>query len=191
MQNKILLLALIFSLFSCNKPAPSLTKQAGQIEHETSFKFEKGEVESLKSIVSEIVKRFPHDQYLYVGVGRSPTPVIVLLEKMYKNSTLHFPASKLKWVRPDFTDAEDNKIYKEHFDKFFNNKQLVKNNKKILLIDLIQSGMGLVHAKKFFEKYAKKDSKILAIGLVCDTSVSSKGSDSMGCQPHPRLKSGA
>lgn len=128
--------------------------------------------EAGKKIGLEIIQRYPPEEYFYVGVGRSPTPVIAFLQEYlpaHSASNLPFggvTADDHLWV---FTqkDGRDHIDWEKgwgpnmdhHFKKFLPTPDQL-GGRKILLVDYIVNGHSLSLAKRIVEVFLKKEGRL-------------------------------
>ena len=113
----------------------------------------------LEQLGQEIIDIFPPDQYLYIGIGRSPAPVIAWLQaKAQTENAINIPLSNFKLCKrlgfnnigiPEFpSDDARTKLFK-HFDNYF--RMSSGFQKKWLVIDVAESGNTLRSADLHFE----------------------------------------
>lgn len=113
------------------------------------------EYEQIRELCAQIMAKYPPDEYLYVGLGRSPTPLIAYFQEFLgKNHALHLPIGGL-----NYTDAEDlwNKpstrsLVVKHFDAFFPKPHVIKG-RKLLVLDYASSGRSLQQSRKLLKNY--------------------------------------
>lgn len=118
----------------------------------------------ISDLVTEITHRFPPDQYYYVGVGRSPTPIIALLQELGLDA-LNLPLTQLNSHAANvdrrfpagfepLKPREQERLF-EHFERFLPTPQQLKG-RRILLIDYTINGFGLRNARSYLRLFAEK-----------------------------------
>lgn len=128
-------------------------------------------IQAIRGIEAGIVKQFDPDEFEFIGVGRSPTPIMALLEKRDEASVQWFPLSDFRpqnprWTvrteafgggaasaaaehRPQKLTARQQERLFEHFDR-----HLVKPKRdKVLVIDYAITGKTLLAAQEQLEQY--------------------------------------
>lgn len=132
-----------------------LTFSTVEVRAQSHFNIEQQEFEFIKSLASYIKTNFPSDQYYYVGIGRSPTLLIAYLKLSDPNSAGFLPATGVKWA-PDvgvytsdrYTQQGEKEAFQRHFTRFLPSLSELKG-RKLLLIDHVQSGVGLRRVKQY------------------------------------------
>ncbi|MEO7164419.1 MAG: hypothetical protein ABI041_15970 [Bdellovibrionia bacterium] len=135
------------------------------------YEFKKQEYEAIRDTSLEITQKFA-DSY-YLGVGRSPTPIIAFLQNYLGNDRAsNLPISSFKalaqglppsiiddmWASKKamyapLTHDEELRLFR-HFDRFFPKEADIKG-KKILLIDYAYDGGSIIAAWQALENYLK------------------------------------
>jgi hypothetical protein len=121
-----------------------------------------------------IGKEYPARQFAYVGLGRSPAPLIAQLDKLHPGNTWHLPLSSFRAgtgeadniinpalqtpnqmtgaVTPNAApDVAHQRMLVKHFDEFFQARPL--RGKDVLLIDYGQTSTSLVSAQFHLQQY--------------------------------------
>lgn len=135
-----------------------------------AYDFSPGEVKEIVEVSEQIVKNFPPEEYFYVGLGRSPTPIMAYLEIFHPNNVRNVPISAMKsrlndrFGRTDPLSAEAEARLNKHFDRFFGNPADFRG-KKIVLIDFVNKGDGLMSTFDYLEKYSQTTNKGYQIEL--------------------------
>ncbi len=116
----------------------------------------------LKQIAQEIIYLFPPDQYLYIGIGRSPAPVIAWLQvKTQAKDTVQIPLSNFKLCKPigfdnigipEFPSDDSRAKLFRHFDSYLRINSGFQ--KKWLVIDVAETGNTLRSAGFALREYA-------------------------------------
>ncbi|UYM16569.1 hypothetical protein [Endozoicomonas euniceicola] len=116
----------------------------------------------LEQFAKKIANLFPPDEYLYIGIGRSPAPVIAWLQaKGQRADTIQIPLSNFKLCQrvygngisfPEFpSDYSRVKLFR-HFDRYLRTNPGFQ--KKWLVIDVAESGNTLRSAGFALKEYA-------------------------------------
>lgn len=132
------------------------------------------EIEGIARIVSELNERFPHENYFYFFIGRSPTPIMAFYEK-FSYMFPHLEFSTLPLSEAGFLDyflehrsylqiQNENRIdyvkkLFDHFDiyleEFFLQLSAEKTSKKVVLIDFSIGGDSLGQTKRAVDWYVR------------------------------------
>lgn len=115
------------------------------------------EYDELRVLSVDILKRFPPDQYYYLGLGRSPTLVMAFLSEATQGTTANLPLSEVKKVplQMDRLGIPLEKIKPklfEHFSRFVPAPESL-DGRKILLIDFVDSGDSLALTYEWLREY--------------------------------------
>ena len=123
--------------------------------------------ETLKIGVSEALRlvreKFSEEQYFFVGVGRSPTPLITALQIQKPGSAMNLPFTAMGRTR-NWEDYEEWSF--EHFDRFIPYQSQL-NGKRLLLIDYAQEGGSV----KRIEHQLQRFLAVYRPGVVAETLV--------------------
>lgn len=127
---------------------------------------------SIQNAAKNILKSFPKDEYAYIGVGRSPTPVIAYLQTESNVLAKNLPLSDFRFNIPRLSgrpylplkDFEIIDLFK-HFDQFLPNQVEMNGKTKMLLIDFIFTGSTLVSAAVHVDMYLKNRQRNLTFDL--------------------------
>lgn len=128
----------------------------------------KDEFTQVQTLAQQIMERYPPAQYHYLGLGKSPTPVMAYLqaygERQPGISATNMPLSKFGH-RSDSMSAAERRVVDgaalnaeqrgrlwDHFDRFVPGPGALQG-KSILLIDLVQTGKSLVATQRHLEEY--------------------------------------
>jgi hypothetical protein len=128
------------------------------------------EYERIKTIAEQVLQRFPPTQYRYVGLGKSPTPVLAFLQSYGERvntdvQAMNMPLSKFGHRTEDMssgermfvdgaplTDEQRGRLW-QHFDRFIGNFDRLEDPKGIVLIDHVESGKSLFASARHLEQY--------------------------------------
>ncbi len=105
-------------------------------------------------MAEEIVRKYPPSEFVYVGVGRSPTTVTAYLKEAYPGSAVNVPFSRPS-QRNVVSKEELQKRVRALFDRFLKDEGVLKQGKKILLIDFSYHGQSLSMVNQFLNWYLK------------------------------------
>jgi hypothetical protein len=126
-----------------------------------------------EALAKEILRRFPPREYFYIGLGRSPTPVIAYLSQLNRETALlegldriviNLPLSGFRpMLRSLFSRANPHKLeaalsktqlseLHRHFDRFLP-KISQLGLRKVLLIDYTQTARALIAAAEHLQEY--------------------------------------
>ncbi|OFZ84421.1 MAG: hypothetical protein A2603_03210 [Bdellovibrionales bacterium RIFOXYD1_FULL_55_31] len=122
-----------------------------------------------RDVALHILERFPPDQYWYVGLGRSPTPITAFLELLGVDGITTLPLSGMKSFDgyKDLPKAELRSRLYSHFDSWLPSAMDL-DNRKLLLIDYASTGEGLVTAMREARSFAelhRPGTEIVSLGL--------------------------
>lgn len=143
-----------------------------EASEESTAVLSEDELKQVGMLARNIMKKYPPDQYHYLGLGKSPTPVMAFLQAYGERvnplvSATNMPLSKFGHRMSGMSSAERrvisgnelneeqrNRLW-EHFDNFVPGPDELEG-KSILLIDLVQSGKSLVATQRHLEQYLKE-----------------------------------
>lgn len=117
---------------------------------------EQGELEGF---VREMVRRFSPDQYIYVGLGASPAPIIAYLEAKNIGTTVNMPLSIKKKVEDPEAQAEVNKMVRTTLEG------IDIRGKKLLIIDVTASGNSILNGRRTLQD-AVQSNEVVALSLL-------------------------
>ncbi len=118
----------------------------------------------LSRILQYLVKEYPPDQYLYVGMGRSPTPLIALAKAALGESrALSLPLSHIG-NRIYFPSKEEEDYMDKHFRHFLPTVKELKG-RKILLIDFALNGRSIIEGLRQLRRYYGTKAGVYALGM--------------------------
>ena len=105
----------------------------------------------LEQLCSTIITQFPSDEYFYIGIGRSPTPIMAWLKnKLGDEAGIQIPLTRFRLCRvlpedsisePSYPSAEAEGRLFRYFDQFL--RRHVGAGKKWLVIDTVMYGNTL------------------------------------------------
>jgi hypothetical protein len=114
--------------------------------------FDEGLVSDIKTVLVDLAQTYDLDSTLFVGVGRSPAPIMAAMESLEGFDQLNLPLSGFRYSKDGYGDLDAAKQYFlfRHFEKFIS---IDSDHKNIVLIDFVHSGTSLLAAGKYFQKY--------------------------------------
>ncbi len=131
--------------------------------------FEEGEYESIRDASLKIIYKYPPAHHFYLGIGRSPTPLIRFFHELGLRNHQSIPLSQLR-VLTVYKPQQLKEIESKYFQHFDNVLKLgLIRNKTLVLIDYVDSGDSLQIAKLFLSDYFKSKSikiNIISIGIL-------------------------
>lgn len=123
----------------------------------------------LKALSEALLKRYPPDQYYFVGVGRSPDPLITLMELGHPDCCSVVPysskleslrgmqlagARSLKWARRPYDPVKSKEAF-AWLDHYFPKPEVIKG-RKVVPVDYASLGLGLGHFSALLETYKEQ-----------------------------------
>ncbi len=115
-------------------------------------------LQSVKEINLEILEKYPPNEYFYLGVGRSPVPIIALFQEIHPDIASTVPLSSMGNFNSNNQEKVQKKLF-QHFRKYFPSKKLLAG-RKILLIDMTTSGKSFNETVNQTEVYLKSEGLI-------------------------------
>ena len=146
------------------------------------------EVEDIERIAKQILKKYPPEQYFYIGIGRSPAALMAFFEDeniMYANVPLSDFRYRLKKDVVNKEKGKKSKTYRplneyqkemlfRHFDNYLPRSESILAQKKLLIIDYASSGKSQIaaheHIKKYYEQYNDVDVTVEMATIYADQS---------------------
>jgi hypothetical protein len=125
------------------------------------------EFEQIKSLARSIETRFPPSDYVYIGIGRSPTALIAYFQETRPQMAFNIPLSLTGSINEGFNANELTALY-THLDRFMPSQAQIAG-RKILLIDYVLSGRSLSLIPNFLSGYQQSrgfKNAIAVVGLV-------------------------
>jgi hypothetical protein len=100
---------------------------------------DKPHYESIRDAALEILRRYPPNEYLYVGIGRAPTSIVSFIKELNPKLAINFPASGLG--TQGGADIQNHQAaYDRHFSALIGD---AAKNKKILVFDRSWQGSSI------------------------------------------------
>lgn len=104
----------------------------------------------IRDVADEILKRFPPQEYAYVGVGRSPSALMAFMKALGLEQIFNVPLTGVRGA--NVLSEEDRELLFQHFDLFAPNSRR-SHLRKVVLIDYVQSGKSALRALELFKNY--------------------------------------
>jgi len=99
--------------------------------------FVPGEYRDIRDLALEVLARFPPSRFHYLGIGRSPTPLIAFLEQLRGVRASSIPFALGAGRAPDVSEVD------AHLERFLP-VETIAGGRSLLAIDLTASGRTLV-----------------------------------------------
>ncbi|ALP53296.1 hypothetical protein Tel_09080 [Candidatus Tenderia electrophaga] len=133
------------------------------------------EYEQIRDFSAQLMKLYPPDRYYYIGLGKSPTPIIAFMQATGVPAS-NMPLSKFSHRTKGRRDGGQLGLsepltgtqlaeLERHFDNFIPSKEVLRG-RDLLLIDFVQSGRSLIASADHLQDYiTKKYSR--TVGFLC------------------------
>jgi hypothetical protein len=144
--------------------------------------------DATKAAVLELFKRFPPSQFEYVGVGKSPTPVIALIKAILGEQRAHsLPLSNMGGFKPNgldrfgepeaYTDSLVTRL-RSHFDHFLPKPENL-NGKGVVIIDFAERGDSLENSAReigsyYAERFPTATVRLPIVGIPQDQAAAAR-----------------
>jgi hypothetical protein len=164
---------LLVSLVSAPAPALARSGDGQPLAHQL---FTAQDYAQARELTKIILERYPPDEYVYVGMGRSPTPITAMLKTLFgDDAAINVPLSNMATFSPNpkqkgvfmGDDGElhsvgpptrtQERVYnlRHHLDQFIPPDEKL-GGRKILLIDYANSGDSLVNGDREIREYLRE-----------------------------------
>lgn len=127
----------------------------------SSVDLERKEYENARDLALLVLDKYPVENYTYVGVGRSVTPVVELLRELHPNEVKVLPLSNMYHrpslhsdYMPPLKPEEENRLF-DHFERFLPTPEQTLG-KKVLFLDFVVGGGSAVATEEYLSKFAKE-----------------------------------
>lgn len=107
--------------------------------------------ENFKSYSSE----YPKEQYIYVGIGRSPVAIMAYLQSEEGTVVCNLPFTNFRYGFDQYlqlNSTEENKLF-QHFDDYLPLEFEKGERKKFLLVDFGHTGRTIASSYLYFSRY--------------------------------------
>lgn len=136
----------------------------------------KKEFESVEKASKYILKHYPRGQYIYVGLGRSPVPVMAYLQSETNTLVRNVPLTDFRYGtdgHPKLSAKEESRLV-QHFDEYLPSNCELEGRKKILLVDFAFGGgsiaAGLAYFSIYIEHHRKQLTSVQGLAITMDNS---------------------
>jgi hypothetical protein len=102
---------------------------------------------ALRREAQRLLLEFPPGQHYFIGVGRTPTPMIAFLRNLSPELATSVPASGLKRTRPEHLAA-----YFDHFDHFVP-PDVLRGDRTVVFLDGSSNGGSAEVLETLFNRY--------------------------------------
>lgn len=188
-----------------SKPNPPRVVANGGLPN-ADLKTASSDFKAFRSLAQQIYELYPPSEYIYVGIGRSPTPLIAMMKASFGDTqAVNLPLTGMVTFaeNPKEKDAfgerisnsyisfdQDHDIYtplahrklRQHLDAFMPNAQQI-SGRKILLIDALGTGESLINSKHEIKEYYSE--KKLAVGVQVEALGIMMHPQQLGTKRHP------
>lgn len=114
------------------------------------------EFESIEKVSNHILTHYPREQYIYVGIGRSPVPIIAYLQSENRTLVRNVPLSKFQYgfgiASSELNPTEEATLF-QHFDNYLPSNEEMGERNKILIIDFSSRATSIASAQFYLTKY--------------------------------------
>lgn len=115
------------------------------------------EFDEIHRVTQTIVKQFPPDKYYYLGIGRSPAPILAVLQSAIPGSASQLPLTGFNYSEKGHPESpsmnsRQTAALESHFERFLPTPEQLKG-RKILLIDYSRTGQTLVSAEEYITEF--------------------------------------
>jgi hypothetical protein len=126
--------------------------------------------QEVRHLTQKVLEICPPQECFYVGVGRSPTPVMALMELLFPENLVTLPLTYFRYDYPGASHSERGRYFlskiqeqrlRLHLKRFLPSPEDLKN-KKLLLIDFAITGESLLSASYFVRKHVDLSALTLA-----------------------------
>jgi len=168
MGKLLLIMALWLAPLPASLPA-ALAEYYPAISEESDYR-------EIRNLSLRLVEKFPPAEYHYVGVGRSPAPVMAFLREAGMATTT-IPLSGLRKAgQVEKIRADLPGFLAEHFEQYLPSEKKIRG-KKILLIDYASEGNTILETKKYLAEYLAKAGRSSSFETVAFTIAGKRNHD--------------
>ncbi len=112
----------------------------------------KKEFESIEKVSQYILSRYPREEYTYIGLGRSPVPVMAYLQSEENTLIRNLPLTDFKYPDEELSLQQKKRLF-QHFDQFLPLQTELRGRTKLIIIDLVIGGYTLFSAHHYLTDY--------------------------------------
>ena len=150
-------------------PARSETRLRAPAAPAISFD-EAGRYAELRTLALELLRRYPPSEYFYLGLGRSPAPLMAFLEAAGLDYRT-LPLSKLKGALQEFPERHVQQQLRPHLAAYLPEAGAVAG-RRLLLVDFVFNGPTLLRARQllrvYFAELGRYDVFVKALGIFAE-----------------------
>jgi hypothetical protein len=123
----------------------------------------------------EVLERFPPDTHYYVGIGRSPTPVIALLQNLNSEIASTIPVSGLKVRNDEATTPPPitlDAAWTQHLAHFLPDSRLAeleRSGRGIVVLDRATTGASVTLMANLIRRYVAQRGRSIRVDAVAFT----------------------
>ncbi|MBF0207601.1 MAG: hypothetical protein HQK53_11995 [Oligoflexia bacterium] len=176
------------SEMNCNFNPGGVVDRFGQMDHIRSLLSEDrddGMVENfssemyvpLSSLASILYSKYPPDQHYFVGIGRSFSPLVALIQAQ-GNGAMNLPISFLTDYSVRNRNEDVLSVLFSHFDNFIDLNAI--GNKTVVVFDYLETGASLEEAAFLLRRYLELHGKNLCSFGLANAGFSSKSASYHG-----------
>lgn len=135
------------ALFALADPEPKLFFEPKVYDY-----LSQSEYEALRDLSLRILERYPVERYRFVGLGRSPAPIIAFFESLAPDLAFTMPGSGLKRR----LSRNSRRAFRRTFDRLATERGVFADAKELVLLDFVQSGKSLRQAGRILRGHLRK-----------------------------------
>lgn len=128
-----------------------------------------------RQLVFELVHRFPPDKYYYVSIGRTPTPIMRLMQELEIVDQTTVPLSGIRdWETLALKEKES--LLKKRLEQSLPSPSEL-NGKNIIVIDYLLEGTTLGVSSRYLSallRERKINAKVIPLGLILSKAFEAK-----------------
>ena len=152
-------------LISCVGSQPRANAADPDFSRVDALKAAEIDFQIAKEIVHNILTVCPPTECYYVGVGRSPTLLIAMLQTLAPESAMNFPFSAYRQaigerILLDYMQRSDELELFKHFERRLPSEKVLRG-RKILFLDTATYGDSLITLDMWLRKFLAERTKIL------------------------------
>lgn len=107
-------------------------------------------------VTEKVIKLHPPENTIYIGMGRSPTPIMLALELLFPGSVFNLPLTGIAYENRfhKIMNANENE-FQHIMNDYLKRLPSIQNmkSKKIVFIDYTSTGRGFNNACNYFTKF--------------------------------------
>ncbi len=136
----------------------SSVSYAGLFNFDPARKLLASDYSHIVNTADDITAQSPKENHHYVGIGRSPTPIIAYFQSISNELATNFPISNFRY-HPSSRAGELTENNEKYLNRYFRDKLgfLSGQEKEIVFIDFSVSGQSLISLKYYYDKFQSKN----------------------------------